>query len=185
MSSNIDAAKAAIEAEIEHAKRGVAHFLARIETLEKTIGHLVGVDGGVLDIQRAVTATANKPAKASKVKPKKATNVTKPATATVAEEKAKRGKATKAAKPAKARKSVKVGEGLPSTRGDFWVDLLVSEPKSASEVLDAAIGKLGIAPSDTDKKKLAQRQTFALNALVKAGKIKDSGSGRARRFFKG
>ena len=147
MSSNIEAAKAAIEAEIEHAKRGVAHFLARIETLEKTIGHLVGVDGGVLDIQRAVTATANK--------------------------------------PAKARKSVKVGEGLPSTRGDFWVDLLVSEPKSASEVLDAAIGKLGIAPSDTDKKKLAQRQTFALNALVKAGKIKDSGSGRARRFFKG
>jgi hypothetical protein len=50
--------------------------------------------------------------------------------------------------------------------------------------LQAAIDKLGFTPSKTQVKKLAQRMTFSLNALVKANKIKDSGSGRNREFFK-
>jgi len=50
--------------------------------------------------------------------------------------------------------------------------------------LKSAIDKLGFTPTNTQIKKLTQRMTFALNALVKANKIQDSGAGRERVFFK-
>ena len=50
--------------------------------------------------------------------------------------------------------------------------------------LEAAIGKLDFEPTKPQIQKLSGRMIFAINALVKTGKIRDSGSGRARRFFK-
>ncbi len=176
MSSNLESAKAAIEAEIAHAKQGLSHFNARIEALEKTIAHLVTVDGGVLD---------TKPFTAAPVAKSKGQAVAKPVTSTKAEKAAKPAKAEKSATKAKPAKPAKRGNQLPFTGGDYWVDLLDVEPKSASEILDAAIGKLGFKPTKEHKQKLAGRMSFALNDLVKVGKIKDSGAGRARRFFKG
>ena len=76
------------------------------------------------------------------------------------------------------------GNDLPFTGGDFWPNLVLEQPRSASEILDAAIATMSFAPSKVQTQKLAGRMTFALNSLVKAGKIKDSGSGRERRFFK-
>jgi len=100
----------------------------------------------------------------------------------------------KAAKPAKARRGrpAKATKGraskgpndLPFTGGDYWPDLITSEPQSGSDVLRAAIAGLGFEPSADQVKKLTQRMTFVLNSLVKAKKIQDSGSGRERRFFK-
>jgi hypothetical protein len=90
------------------------------------------------------------------------------------------------AKPAKAKKSnakAKGGSALPSTGGDFWTSLLSSEPKSNIEILEGAIEKMGLALTPDQRKALANRQTFALNALVKQKKIQDSGKGRDRRYF--
>ncbi len=73
---------------------------------------------------------------------------------------------------------------LPGTRKEFWVDLIDSEPKSAVEVVNAAVRKLDFTPTRDQVKKLSQRATYALNTMVKSGEISDSGSGRARRFFR-
>ena len=180
MSTNLESAKAAIEAEIAHAKQGVAHFLLRVEALEKAIAHLVAVDGGVLDVQ-PVAATPLAKAKASKAKVAKSITRAKLLTADVA---TKPVESPKSATKGKATKPAKGGKELPFTGGDYWVNLLDVEPKSASEILDAAIGKLEFQPTKEHKQKLAGRMTFSLNALVKTGKIQDSGTGRARRFFK-
>ena len=167
---NLVSAKAAIEAEIAHAKEGVAHFYARVEALEKALFHIVAVDGGVLDAQPVAAAPVAKPTG-------KAAKSAKPAV--------KAEKAAATAKPVKAAKQTKGGSELPSIGGDYWPDLLTAEPKSSLEVLDAAVVKLGFTPTKEQRQKLAGRMTFALNALVKAGRIQDFGKGRDRRFFKG
>jgi len=155
--SNLESAKVAIEAEIAHAKQGLAHFYSRVEALEKALLHIVAVDGGVLDVQ---PAAATPVVKAAKSKP------------------AKYVKKEKSAKPAKG------GKDLPFTGGNYWPDLITAQPQSGAEILHAAISKLGFEPSKAQVLKLTQRATFAINALVKAGKIQDSGKGRERRFFK-
>lgn len=153
--SNLASAKAAIEAEIAHAKKGLAHFYSRIEALEMTLSHLVAVDRGVLDEQAAATAASAKtPAKAAK------------------------------AQPATPTKSAKSSKELPATGGDYWPALITDQPQSAPDILNAAIRQLGFTPTKEQKQKLAGRMTFAINALVKAKKIQDSGTGRERRFFK-
>jgi len=43
---NLESAKAAIEAEIEHADKAIAHFYARVEVLERTLLQLSGLDRG-------------------------------------------------------------------------------------------------------------------------------------------
>jgi hypothetical protein len=73
---------------------------------------------------------------------------------------------------------------LPFTGGDYWTNLLSDQPKSGPEIFKSAIAQLGFTPSKEQIAKLGGRMTFALNTLVKAKKIKDSGSGRERRFFK-
>jgi hypothetical protein len=93
-------------------------------------------------------------------------------------------KPTKAAKKSKGAKGAIGGTGLPFTGGDFWPNLVTAEPQSASDILNAAIVSLGFTPTKAQIQKLAGRQTFAVNALVKAGTIQDSGKGRERRFFK-
>jgi len=156
---HLSAAKAAIEAEIKHAKLGLAHYQARVEALEKAIGHIVALDQGVLGMQ--AIAVSVKPATAAKSKP------------------AKYSRKSAAGKPEKS------GNDLPFTGGDYWPNLITTEPRSGADVLRAAIADLGFRPSKQQVLKLTQRLTFALNTLVKAGKIQDSGKGRERRFFKG
>jgi len=73
---------------------------------------------------------------------------------------------------------------LPSTGGAYWPNLLTDQGQHSSAILKSAIDQLGFTPTKTQIKKLTQRMTFALNALVKTKKIQDSGSGRDRLFFK-
>jgi hypothetical protein len=92
-------------------------------------------------------------------------------------------------KPPQAAKSPAAGtkrraDRLPSTGKGFWPGLITSEPKSASDIMEAAIKALGIAPDAEQSKKLMQRMTNALHTLVKTKEIQDSGSGRDRRFFR-
>jgi hypothetical protein len=163
--SNLAAAKAAIQAELSHAKEGLAFYTARIGALEETLSQLASIGTGPSNVPAAAIAapaqSAPKVVAAKAAKPVKA------------------GKKTRGAKAAAVG-----GKDLPFTGGDYWTNLLTEEPQSASDILNAAVSKLGFTPTKAQIQKLAGRQTFAINALVKAKKVKDSGSGRERRFFK-
>jgi hypothetical protein len=164
--SNLGSAAEALKAELTHAREGLAFYQARIEALEKTLLQLAGIDGGAPNVGTG--------------RGKSSVKVTKGAVG-------RRAKSTNSNKPPKFSKTKKssAGKKLPFTGGDFWVGLITSQPQSVSDILKAAVSKLGISPSTSEIKKLAGRQTFALNAMVKSKQIQDSGKGRERRFFKG
>ena len=166
MTNYLESAKAALEAEIAYAKQGVAHFSTRVEALEKALLHIVAVDGGVLDVERAEAAASIKGAKKSKPETVKPIKPIKPV------------------KKVRTPRAAKGDRELPFTGGNYWYGLVTAEPQSATEILQKAIGKLGFAPDKDQIRKLSFRQTFALNEMVNLRRIKDSGTGRERRFFK-
>lgn len=159
--SNLQTATLAIEAEIVHAKNGLAYYDARVKALEQALAELRNVK----------ESSDGSPARAKLPKTLGPTPIAAGVT-----------RLKKTAKK-KMRAEKESGE-LPSTGGDFWPNLLTEQGKHSSEVLKSAIDQLGFTPTKTQIKKLTQRMTFALNALVKAKKIQDSGSGRERLFFK-
>jgi hypothetical protein len=165
--SNLDTAKSAIQAELAQAKQGLAYYQSHVAALESALVQLGSLGVGTVLGRPGGAKRGRKPGKISSA------TITKPA-------KAARGR------PAKAKKgrALKGPNDLPFTGGDYWPNLVTSEPQSASEILHAAVAGLGFAPSAEQVKKLAQRMTFVLNALVKSKALRDSGSGRNRRFFK-
>jgi hypothetical protein len=168
--SNLDAAKAAIQAELAQAKQGLAYYQSHVAALESALVQLGNLGIGATTTKPAGAKRGRKPGKVAAAKLAKAG---KPA-------KAGRGRPAKATKG----RASKGPNDLPFTGGDYWPDLITSEPQSGSDILRAAIAGLGFEPSADQVKKLTQRMTFVLNSLVKAKKIQDSGSGRERRFFK-
>lgn len=160
--SNIESARAAIEAELSHAKNGLQYYHTRIEALENMLGQLAGFQNG-----------AAVPASRVKRGPKAPLKAGATVTRAVREKGVRR----------KGERKVN-SSGLPFTGGDFWESLVLEEPRSFPEILEAAVGTLDFAPTKPQVQKLSGRMIFAINALVKTGKIRDSGSGRARRFFK-
>jgi hypothetical protein len=154
--SNLGSAKAAIQAELTHAREGAAYYESLVNALEEALARLDSVGPSNLK------APGRKAMKgiAIDVKPARGRRGRKP-------------------------KSEGGGGGeLPGTRKDFWLGLIDAEPKSAVDVVNAAVGTLSFTPSKDQVKKLSQRATYALNTMVKSGEISDSGSGRARRFFR-
>ncbi len=152
--SNLESARASIEAELTHAKQGAAHYQARITALENTLSQLASISTPAKASSAATKRPAPAPHKAAK------------------------------AKAAKVAKKSKRDDGLPSTGGDIRTNLITTTPQSNVDILNAAVASMGIAPNKDQIKKLNQRLTFALNALVNTKQIKDSGKGRERRFFK-
>jgi len=171
--SNLAAARVSIQAELLHAKKGLEEHVARIDRLEKTLAQIDAIEGVTPETKKLETKTATPAAKANN------------------QVKVKTGKSIEAAKKAKPAKVAKNAKGkiveekeLPFTGGDYWPNLITEAPQSSSEILASAVGKLGFTATKEQTQKLAGRMTFALNALVKEGKVKDSGKGRDRRFFK-
>lgn len=156
--SNLGSAKAAIKAELQHARDGAAYYQSLVTALEEALNRLdsVGPEAG-----RAPKAPGRK--------------------AAPVEVKATRGR--RGRKPRAGTAASQEGE-LPGTRKEFWVDLIDAQPKSAVDVVNAAVEKLDFTPTRDQVKKLSQRATYALNTMVKSGEISDSGNGRARRFFR-
>ncbi len=153
--SNITAARAALVAELQHAREGMQFYATRIETFEKLLAQLEGVDaGGVSPTSGAKTG-------------KRAT---------------KRSGAVSAAIADDAGQAVAGKANLPATRGDFWKNLLSEVPMSNRDILKAATTTLKIRPNPEALKKLKQRLANALTVMTKDGSIKSDGSGRARRF---
>jgi hypothetical protein len=164
--TNLTSAKSAINAELSHAKKGLAFYQARIDALAHALAQLENVD-----------AVGDAPVRGKRgPKAKMAPVAAQPRGR-------KPGRPPKATKAKGSRKSNGSAQELPFTGGDFWPNLITKEPQSAPEILHAAVSRLGYEASKDTIKTLANRQTSALNSLVKSGKIQSEGSGRARRFF--
>jgi hypothetical protein len=191
--------KSFLKAELAEAKKGLAQYQARVDALEQAVTQM---EGGA-----ATTAEATRGRKKSN-----ATSIAAPAGKTARGRKkdseaapavaAKRGRkkqddtavATPAGKTARgAKKSASAGNGskadsatgdLPSTKGDFWYNFVNDAPQTAAEIGNAAVASLRFTPSGEQVKVLKQRVTPALNLLVNSKRIKDSGSGRERRFVR-
>lgn len=155
--SNLRTAILAIEAEITHAKKGMAYYAERVRALEEALADIAHAEGNI-------AITSGKLARSSATLVGKIEGKAKPI-----------GKIKKASEE-------QAGE-LPSTGGDYWKNMVTGEPKSAQAILAEAVRGLGFAPTKTQVGKLMNRMTFTLNTLVKSKKIQDSGSGRERRFF--
>jgi hypothetical protein len=150
---SLSSAKEAIKAELAHVRQGAEYYQSLASALEEALAKLESVEAEGTD-------TA-KPRGRKRAAAKKA---------------AKRGRP--AGRPSKSTE-----DRLPPTGMDFWLKLISDEPKSAGDILKAAVSELGIEPNQDQMKKLSQRQTYALNTLVKENKIADSGARRTRRFF--
>jgi len=75
--------------------------------------------------------------------------------------------------------------GLPKTGAAFWLELISAQPQTAVDISNAAIATLGLKPEQKRQiQKIKQRVAPALSSLVQAQKIRDTGAGRERRFFK-
>jgi len=147
--SNIDKARRAIEAEISHARKGLAFYEQRVGSLQAmlaSLGYPGGSDGGG---RKAAPAEAAKPGKHGRP-----------------------------------RKLAPTPKALPRTGGEFWSGLVAQAPQFGPDILAAAIAKLGFEPTAEQRKALGNRMAPALAALVKSGKIADSGKGRLHRYFK-
>lgn len=88
---------------------------------------------------------------------------------------AKRGRKTSAKKQG--------NKGLPRMTRDFWLDFISQQPKSAAEITNAVIASFDPPLDQNQAKKIKQRATQALQALLGTKQIKDVGSGRQRRYF--
>lgn len=86
----------------------------------------------------------------------------------------KRGLPRKAAAP----------QELAKTGGDFRAGVVTKQPQFGPDILAAAVAKLDFEPTAEQRKALANRMGPALAALVKSGKVADSGKGRVHRYFK-
>ena len=160
--SNLQTATLAIEAEIVHANNGLAYYAARVQALEQALAEL-----------RNVKESSDVSSPRAKL-PKTLSAATTAGTGV---------KGLKKTAKKKTRPEKESAE-LPSTGGAYWPNLLTDQGQHSSAILKSAIDQLGFTPTKTQIKKLTQRMTFALNALVKTKKIQDSGSGRDRLFFK-
>jgi hypothetical protein len=170
--SNLESAKKALEAELQLAKQGYAFYQSRIDALGKALGELEILQGG--GAVKGVATKGKRGRKPGRPAGKVASKAASKAAPKAAKSTEKKTRGRKAGG----------GNDLPFTGGDYWPNLVTSEPQSGADILHAAINKLGFTPTKQHVQKLTNRATFALHSLVKSGKIQDSGSGRERRFFK-
>ncbi|MDB5729710.1 MAG: hypothetical protein JWQ00_2915 [Noviherbaspirillum sp.] len=154
MTPNIKLAREAVAAELIMAKQGMAYYLSRVEALERALEQLETVGNGQTGSQQQESAKGRKRASAK------------------TESRSKAGQGTREARV------------FPTTGGDFWLELVTDQPQSAVDIANAAAAALGFARDKAQVQILKQRVSPALNALVDAQKITDSGSGRERRFFR-
>lgn len=187
MASNLKSARQAIEAELAHARQGAAFYTARVEALETALQQLESVEGD--STARGANSQAaggrKKGAAAGAHRGRRANGANGTARRATANGSARQHGESKRGRKARAANGAKRSGGL-STSGDFWLSLVDEQPRSAVDIANAAIETLGIKPDQKEEiQKLKQRVSPALAGLVSAHKINDSGSGRARRFFKG
>jgi hypothetical protein len=181
MRSNLKSAKQAIEAELSYARQGIAYYTACVESLEGALQQLESVEDAESVPPEGGTSKIG--VKKSKTMEARRAGASQRASANGSSR--KRGNETR--RNTRQRTAGRPSEAavLPTTGGDFWLNLIGTQPQSAVDIANAAIATLGIKADQKDKiQKLKQRVSPALANLVTAQKIQDSGAGRERRFFK-
>lgn len=154
--SNLKAARQMIEAELKHVEQGIAFYQAKATALQAALEHIESTESGTKKI------TSQKQAAAST---RSATGISS------SRKRGGRGGAKR------------TGSTLPRMTRSYWLDFISQEPKTAVDIINAVIASFD-RPLDADQiKKLKQRSTQALQALLNSKQIKDVGSGRQRRYF--
>ena len=162
--SNMTSVKSALDAEIKHAKEGIAFYSTRIATLEKMIQQLDQLDGardagagGKVGGKRTYKRSAKAGSGGALVEDGADTSL--------------------------AGSGARAATKLPATTAAFWASLLSETPISNKDIIKAAIASLKIRPNPADLKKLKQRLANAITIMTKDGSMMSEGTGRARRFF--
>jgi len=155
--SNLKSARQSIEAEIRHAEQGIAYYQSKVDALRAVLEQLQSAEG-----ETAAPASRSRKASAGTVK---------------------RGRKPKSRAAGKRSTSGVRGSSLPRMTRDFWLGFIGQEPRSAIEIINAAIASFDPALNADQSKKVKQRATQALQALLTSKQIKDVGSGRQRRYF--
>ena len=172
MISNLKSAKRAIEAEMSYAKQGAAYYLARVEALENALHQLESVD------------TSSKGVSGD-TKAKRINSRNLPHRSATSHASALQTNKTKSGAKNTSASKLHGTDNLPPTGRDFWFNLVNNQPQSAVDISNAALTALGIRPDQKEQiQKIKQRVSPALASLVATQRIKDAGSGRARRFFR-
>ncbi|HYD60400.1 MAG TPA: hypothetical protein VEC35_08600 [Noviherbaspirillum sp.] len=190
MTSNLASARQAIQAELSHARQGMAFYSARVDALETALSQLESVEGDdTVPTGRKRRSSAEgsikKGSEAQRGRAARSAHNGHGADRAAGEDSAGR-RGRRASRKAGASKRTQGGDALPTTGTDFWLQLVTEEPRSAVEIANAAAEAIGLKPDQKEKiQKLKQRVAPALATLVSAEKIRDSGAGRARRFFRG
>ena len=91
-------------------------------------------------------------------------------------------KAGTGGKRAGGRKGSSSRQGLPKTSQEFWLSFIGQQPKTAAEIANAAVASLDFTPTPLQSKQLKSRLAPTLQALLKAKKVQDTGSGRDRKY---
>lgn len=155
--SNLKSARQSIEAEIRHAEQGIAYYQSKVDALRAALEQLQSAEGETVTPARRGRKTGSGAAK--------------------------RGRKAKASASVKSGSSGRRGSSLPRMTRDFWLGFISQEPRSAIEIINAAIASFDPALNADQSKKVKQRATQALQALLTSKQIKDVGSGRQRRYF--
>ncbi|HEX7647690.1 MAG TPA: hypothetical protein VF450_09825, partial [Noviherbaspirillum sp.] len=110
---SLSSAKEAIKAELAHVRQGAEYYQSLASALEEALAKLESVE---TEGAENIKPRGRKPGAAKKA--------------------AKRGR------PA-GRTSKSSGDKLPPTGMEFWLKLISDEPKSAGDILNAAVSELG------------------------------------------
>jgi len=188
MTPNLASARQAIQAELAHARQGMEFYSARVEALETALNQLETVEGddsASMDKGRKSAGTRGRKSAASG-RGRKARNTDgseAPSARGTAKVPARGGK--RATREARATRGGGDESKLPTTGTDFWLKLVTDEPRTAVEIANVAAQEIGLKPEQKEQiQKLKQRVAPALATLVAAKKVRDTGAGRERRFFR-
>jgi len=151
-----------IEAEIRYARDGLEYYRTCVDTLEKVLAQLKKFEKQHAPSSRRGRGKAAMPRSPEEIMAEMI-----------------------GARAGKRVARVAESHPLPYTGGDYWYNLVTREPRTAAQILHKSIDSLGFEPTREQVHKLRLRVVAALNSLVADKRIKDSGSGRERVYFKG
>jgi hypothetical protein len=163
VSSNLNAAKSALKAELAHVQAGLAYYQERVEALNDALHQLDTIDEeGDIELEKTEKKQRGRPRKAEKAG----------------------GAAQTGKKAAKRGRQPKSASRLPSTGGDFFPRLVTDRKQTAPELLQSAAAQLPFTPNAKELSQLRSRMIAALSALLKAGQISSEGERRQRTYFR-
>lgn len=176
--SNISTAKTSLHAELAHVQSGLAYYQARVEALTAAIDQLDAI-GDESDTDLDLEEAMDEP------KIRRGRRGRRPGAGAAAGRSGAAGRAgtiRRAAKPAGRRG--RASGRMPATGGDFFPNLINEQKQSMSDLLHAAAAQLPFKATDEEMTQLRSRLVAAVNQMLKSGKIRDEGKGRARMYFR-